>query len=62
MASPLLPLLLLARITVRVFQKNCHLVKFVLSLPLLTPLMIVYVAGEVVGYLAGPGNALRSVE
>jgi len=61
-ASPLLPLLLLARITVRVFQKNCHLVKFVLSLPLLTPLMIVYVAGEVVGYLAGPGNALLSVE
>ena len=61
-ASPLLPLLLLARIAVRVLQKNCHLVKFVLSLPLLAPLMIVYVAGEIVGYLAGPGNALLNVE
>ncbi len=61
-AAPLLPLLLLARIAVRVLQKNCHLVKFVLSLPLLAPLMIVYVAGEIVGYLAGPGNALLNVE
>jgi glycosyltransferase involved in cell wall biosynthesis len=62
LASPLLPLLLLARTAQRVIKKNCHVDKFILSLPLLMPVMIVYVAGEIVGYLAGPGDALLKVE
>ena len=36
--------------------------KFAQSLPLLIPALIVYVAGEFVGYLAGPGDALLRVE
>jgi glycosyltransferase involved in cell wall biosynthesis len=62
LASPLLPFLLLARMALRVWSKHCHVGKFILSLPLLAPVLIVYVAGEFVGYLAGPGDALMKVE
>jgi len=43
-------------------NKRCHVGKFILSLPLLAPVLIVYVTGEFVGYLAGPGDALLKVE
>jgi hypothetical protein len=36
--------------------------KFARSLPLLIPALIVYVAGECIGYVAGPGEALLKVE
>jgi glycosyltransferase involved in cell wall biosynthesis len=62
LASPLLPFLLMARMALRVRNKHCHLDKFILSLPLLMPVVIVYVAGEFMGYLAGPGDALLKVE
>jgi glycosyltransferase involved in cell wall biosynthesis len=62
LASPLVPLLLLARMALRVSRAHCHLDKFILSLPLLIPVLLVYVAGEFVGYLAGPGDALKKVE
>lgn len=62
LASPLLPFLLLARMALRVRNKHCHMDKFILSLPLLAPVLIVYVAGEFIGYLAGPGDALLKVE
>jgi glycosyltransferase involved in cell wall biosynthesis len=62
LASPLLPFLLMARMALRVGNKRCHVGKFILSLPLLAPVLIVYVTGEFVGYLAGPGDALLKVE
>lgn len=60
--SPLLPFLLLARMAQRVVRQRCCVGKFVQTLPLLVPVLLVYVAGEVVGYLAGPGDALLRVE
>jgi glycosyltransferase involved in cell wall biosynthesis len=61
-AAPLVPFLLLARMSRRIFEKHCRVEKFALSLPLLIPVLVVYVAGEFVGYLAGPGDALLKVE
>jgi glycosyltransferase involved in cell wall biosynthesis len=61
-AVPLVPLLLFARMTKRVFDKRCRLQKFAQVIPLLLPALTVYVAGEWVGYVAGPGNALTKVE
>ena len=62
MAAPLLPFLLLARMARRVFDRHCRVAKFAQSVPLLLPALFVYVAGEFVGYLAGPGDALSKVE
>lgn len=62
LASPLVPFLLLVRMALRVSKKHCRTDKFAQSLPLLIPALIVYVAGECVGYLAGPGDALLKVE
>lgn len=61
-AAPVVPLLLLARMAQRVLRQRCRVEKFAQSLPLLIPVVFVYVAGEVVGYLAGPGDALLKVE
>jgi glycosyltransferase involved in cell wall biosynthesis len=62
LASPVVPFLLLARMAERVWRQQCHFDKFLQSLPLLIPALFVYVAGEFVGYLAGPGDALLKVE
>jgi glycosyltransferase involved in cell wall biosynthesis len=62
LASPLVPFLLLARMAQRVLRQRCRVDKFAQSLPLLIPALFVYVAGEVVGYAAGPGDALLRVE
>jgi glycosyltransferase involved in cell wall biosynthesis len=62
LASPFVPFLLLARMAKRVLDKNCRMGKFAQSVPLLLPALFVYVAGEFVGYLAGPGEALSKVE
>jgi glycosyltransferase involved in cell wall biosynthesis len=61
-AAPLVPAILLARMTWRVWQKRCRVGKFFKSLPLLIPALMGFVAGEWVGYLAGPGDALSKVE
>jgi glycosyltransferase involved in cell wall biosynthesis len=60
--APLIPIVLLGRIAGRVIQKRCRIGKFVATLPLMIPALIVFVAGEWVGYLLGPGNALSKVE
>jgi glycosyltransferase involved in cell wall biosynthesis len=60
--APVVPFLLLARITKRVLDCHCRLEKFAQILPLMMPALFVYVAGEFVGYLAGPGDALSKVE
>jgi hypothetical protein len=46
----------------RILSRNCQIGKFAESVPLLIPALFVYVAGEFVGYLAGPGDALSKVE
>jgi hypothetical protein len=46
----------------RVVQKRCRVGKFVATLPLMIPALVVFVAGEWVGYLLGPGDALSKVE
>jgi glycosyltransferase involved in cell wall biosynthesis len=61
-AAPVVPFLLLARMAQRVLRQRCRVEKFAQSLPLLIPVLFVYVAGEFVGYLAGPGDALLKVE
>jgi len=61
-AAPLIPVLLLARMALRVWQKRCRVGKFVLSTPLLVPALVVFVAGEWLGILLGPGDALSRVE
>lgn len=60
--APILPLLLLFRMTSRVLQSNQLLGKFLLSLPLLIPVTFAYVWGEWLGYLVGEGDALERVE
>jgi hypothetical protein len=62
LASPVVPLLLLARIAKRVGARRCRVSKFVQSIPLLLPVVTIYVAGECVGYMAGAGDALTKVE
>jgi glycosyltransferase involved in cell wall biosynthesis len=60
--APVVPIVLLARMASRVVQKRCRVGKFVATLPLMIPALIVFVAGEWVGYLLGPGDALSKVE
>lgn len=62
LAAPFVPFLLLARMAARVLARRCRVKKFALSIPLLIPALFAYVAGECVGYLAGPGEALSKVE
>ncbi len=62
LASPILPALLLSRIAARVWQKRCHIDKFILCLPMLIPVTFVYIFGEFVGYLVGQGDSLLKVE
>lgn len=62
LGAPLVPLMLLARMTLRVVRKRHRVGRFVMSLPLTVPALIVMVAGEWVGCLLGPGDALSRVE
>lgn len=62
LASPILPMLLLSRIATRVWQKRRNINKFILCLPMLVPVTLVYILGEFMGYLIGPGDSLLKVE
>lgn len=62
LGAPLIPAVLLARIAARVWRKRCRVRQFVLCLPLMVPALVVLVAGEWVGCLLGPGDALSKVE
>jgi glycosyltransferase involved in cell wall biosynthesis len=61
-AAPVLPLILLGRMARTVFNKRCRVRQFLLALPLTVPALVVLVAGEWVGCLLGPGDALSKVE
>ena len=61
-ATPILPLFLLARMAQRVLSKGQLTSQFLLTLPLLIPAVIVNAWGEMLGYLVGAGDALEHVE
>ena len=60
--APVIPLLLLIRMASRVMKSRKYLNMFLLSLPLLVPVVIAYTWGEWTGYLVGKGDALQRVE
>ena len=62
LAAPVFPFLLLARIASRVFQSGQHVGRFLLALPMLALVVMVYVWGEWCGYAFGYGDALERVE
>ncbi|MGQ0648036.1 MAG: glycosyltransferase [Gemmatimonadaceae bacterium] len=59
--SFVLPPLLLARIVSRVGSKPAHRPTLAMALPLISLFVVSWAAGELVGYLAGPGKALSKV-
>lgn len=61
-AAPIVPVMLLARITRTVFAKGLRVPEYIRTLPLIVPAVTVLVAGEWIGCLLGPGNALSEVE
>jgi hypothetical protein len=61
-AAPIIPLFLLGRISSRVLKNKKLLPKYLLTLPLLIPVLIAYLCGEWTGYLLGVGDALEKVE
>ena len=62
LGAPLVPVMLLGRMTLRVLQKRHRVGRFIMALPLTVPALVVMVAGEWVGCLLGPGDALSKVE
>jgi len=62
LGAPLVPVLLLGRMTRAVLEKRCRVRRFMLSLPLVVPALVVLAAGEWTGCLLGPGDALAKVE
>jgi hypothetical protein len=54
--------MLVARMTRTVMAKGRRVPEFVKTLPLIVPAVTVLVAGEWIGCLLGPGNALSEVE
>jgi len=62
LGGPLVPFFLLARISATVIRKRCRVGKYLQALPLLGAALVVMVAGEWVGCVLGPGDALSRVE
>lgn len=62
LAAPIVPFMLLARITRTVLSKGRRVPEYLRTLPLIVPALTVLVAGEWIGCLLGPGNALSEVE
>lgn len=60
--APLIPFMLLGRMGLNVWQKRRRVGRFILTLPLIVPALVVHVAGEWIGCLFGPGDALSKVE
>lgn len=60
-AAVALPPLLMYRTVMRIARKRQHLGTLVKSLPLIATFVVSWGAGEVVGYLLGPGDSLARV-
>lgn len=60
--APILPFALFLRTALRVLKSGRRIGKFAASAPLLIIALFVYVWGEWLGYLLGPGDALERVE
>lgn len=59
--SPVLPLLLSARISRRVFSRGRHYREFVTAFPILFIFLIAWAVGEIVGYAFGPGESVYEI-
>lgn len=59
---PLLPILLVSRITSCVVRKKAHLGMFVRAFPLIVFFTVIWAWGEFVGYVFGPGESLLKVD
>jgi hypothetical protein len=59
--SLVLPPVLLLRILSRVGARPAHRGTLLKSLPLIATFVVSWAAGEMVGYLVGPGDALSRV-
>jgi hypothetical protein len=57
----LLPPLLVARVTANVLRRRSHLGALVRAFPLVVLFSVAWAVGELVGYLAGPGDSLVKV-
>jgi hypothetical protein len=62
LGSAVLPALLTARVARTVLRKRRHLGRFAVVSPLVVLFLTVGAAGEMVGYLFGPGTSLEKVE
>jgi hypothetical protein len=62
LASPLTPFLLALRSARAVAAKRAHRREYVLALPLLLICYAAWTAGEVAGYLGGPGEACSQTD
>jgi glycosyltransferase involved in cell wall biosynthesis len=60
--APLLIPLLWGRTAARVYRKRYRVGKFIQVLPHLVPITAIYVLGEWVGFLTGPGDSLSQIE
>ncbi|MGQ0764514.1 MAG: hypothetical protein ACT4OZ_02495 [Gemmatimonadota bacterium] len=60
-ATPALPALLMARLVSRVRERPQYRGDLVRSLPLISLFVVAWAAGELVGYLLGPGRSLSKV-
>lgn len=61
-ATPLLPILLLARIAKTIWRKGRHRLTFILATPVISIFLISWAWGEAIGALFGPGKSLARVE
>jgi hypothetical protein len=59
--APALPLVLLARMLRAVLPKRRYLGKLALAMPVVCLAMLIWAAGELTGYLFGPGESCRYV-
>jgi hypothetical protein len=58
---PVLPALIVYRVTKNVIGRRRHVGLFVKALPLVVLFSVMWAIGEFVGYLAGPGDSLVKI-
>ena len=56
-----LPMVIMMRVTREVLRRRRHVGRFVRTAPLVALFSVIWSVGELVGYLAGPGDSLVRV-